>query len=211
VGKKSPVKDEVRGNGLDETAEHGDSVEHEVGAAAVSDTATQHDLDLTGNVAHGEDPGAEDLIHALQVAEDEIGRHKDALLRVQAEAENQRKRQIRELEKSRKFALERFASDLLPVHDSLDRCLHATDVKVDENTLREGSELTLKLMLKAMQDHGLETIDPLGEHFDPEWHEAISVQEHDEYPANTVVLVIQKGFKLNDRLVRPAMVIVTPS
>jgi molecular chaperone GrpE len=133
------------------------------------------------------------------------------LLRVQAEAENQRKRQIRELERSRKFALERFANDLLPVHDSLDRCLHATDVKVDENTLREGSELTLKLLLKAMQDHGLETIDPLGEQFDPDWHEAISVQEHDEYPANTVVLVIQKGFKLNDRLVRPAMVIVTPS
>ena len=195
MGKKPPVEDTEAVNGIDDATEK------------VCDS----DLEVTDDEAHGEDPGAEDLIQALQVAEDEIGKHKDALLRLQAETENQRKRMVRELERSRKFALERFANDLLPVHDSLDRSLHTTDEQVNEQTLREGSELTLKLLLKAMQDHGLELIDPVGELFDPEWHEAISVQEHDEYPENTVALVVQKGFKLNDRLVRPAMVIVTPS
>ena len=195
MGKKPPVEDTEAVNGIGESAEE----------------VCESNLEATAEEAHGEDPGAEDLILALQMAEDEIGKHKDALLRLQAETENQRKRMARELERSRKFALERFANDLLPVHDSLDRCLHTTDEQANEQTLREGSELTLKLLLKAMQDHGLELIDPVGAHFDPDWHEAISVQEHDEYPANTVALVVQKGFKLNDRLVRPAMVIVTPS
>ncbi len=190
-------------DGLNETAAERASSD-EAGASDMS-------LETTGDEIHTDDPGTAELINALQFAEDEISKHKDALLRLQAESENQRKRQVRELERYRKFALERFANDLLPVHDSLERCLRSTDEKADEVALREGSELTLKLLLKAMQDHGLESMDPLGETFDPDWHEAISVQENDDYPANTVALVVQKGFKLNDRLVRPAMVIVTPS
>jgi len=207
AGQGSP--DQAKKSFVDETQVASEM--HDAAEQNMSDAAGETSLETTADEAHTDDPGAEELIHALQIAEDEINKHKDALLRLQAETENQRKRLVRELEKSRKFAVERLASDLLPVHDSLERCLHTTDEQVSEQTLREGSELTIKLLLKAMQDHGLESIDPLGEAFDPEWHEAISVQEHDGYGANTVAIVVQKGFKLNDRLVRPAMVIVTPS
>ena len=194
---------------LEDTEIANETTEHDI--YAVGDDSEAESLEATSDPAGTDDPGVNELIQALEVAEDEIGKHRDALLRLQAESENQRKRMVRELERSRKFAVERLASDLLPVHDSLERCLHTTDDSADEQTLREGSELTLRLLLKALQDHGLESIDPLGEVFNPEWHEAIGVQEHDEYAKNTVAIVVQKGFKLNDRLVRPAMVVVTPS
>lgn len=211
MAKKKPVEDTEAANGLNGAEQQPAKPETEQSAPDAGDVAAETSLETTADEAHPDDTGAVELIHALQTAEDEISKHKDALLRLQAETENQRKRLMREVERSRKYAVERFANDLLPVHDSLERCLHATDEQASEQSLREGSELTLKLLLKAMQDHGLESIDPQGEVFDPDWHEAISVQEHDDYPANTIAVVVQKGFKLNDRLVRPAMVIVTPS
>ena len=148
-----------------------------------------------------------DLEQALEEARNDVARHQDAMLRMQAEMDNQRKRLARELEKAHKFALDKFMNALLPVRDSLERGLEAA-AEADVGALKEGKALTLKLLTKVMQDFGLEIIDPLGEPFDPEWHEAVSMQAAGDAEANTVTTVIQKGFKLNERLIRPAMVIV---
>ena len=139
----------------------------------------------------------------------EMERHKDALLREKAEMENLRKRMGRELEKAHKYALEKFMGALLPVRDSLERGLEAAEGCDSVETIKQGKELTLKLLTKTMEDHGLEIIDPQGEAFNPEWHEAMSMQPAEDVEPNTVITVIQKGFKLNDRLIRPAMVIIS--
>lgn len=164
-----------------------------------------------------EDNGAEDRggndgsdpEQALAEAQAELGRHKEAMLRMQAEMENLRKRLQRDLEKSRKLALERFMKDLLQVRDSLERGLDMADETATAQSLREGQELTLKMLTKVMQDYDLAIIDPAGEPFDPELHEAVTVQPSAELDEGTVMEVLQKGFKLHDRLVRPAMVVVS--
>ena len=123
--------------------------------------------------------------------------------------ENQRKRLQREVDKSRKFALERIMKDLLQVRDSMERGLQMADASATVESLIEGEELTLKMLVKVMEDHGLAVIDPEGETFDPELHEAMTVIPSADVPENTVVEVLQKGFRLHDRLIRPARVIVS--
>lgn len=150
-----------------------------------------------------------DLQFALNEAEQELAEHKDAMLRMHAEMENLRKRMVRDLEKSRRRALESFMADLLPVRDSLERGLEAAEESASVESLKEGKALTVKLLAKAMQDHGLEEIDPLGEPFNPELHEAISMLPSAEYPENAVMDVIQRGYRLNERLIRPARVVVS--
>jgi molecular chaperone GrpE len=150
-----------------------------------------------------------DMDSALAAAQEELATHREAMLRMQAEMDNLRKRLIRDLEKSRKFALERMMKDLLQVRDSLERGLELDDATVTVEALKEGEALTLKMLGKVMEDHGLEVIDPRGETFDPQWHEAMTMLPSDEHDENTVLEVLQKGFKLHDRLIRPAMVIVS--
>ena len=142
-------------------------------------------------------------------AQAELNRHREAMLRMQAEMENQRKRLVRETEKSRKFALERVMKDLLQVHDSLQRGLEVDAESATVEGLREGEALTLKMLGKVMEDHGLEVVDPRGEAFNPEFHEAMTMAPSEEYDENIVMDVLQKGFKLHDRLIRPAMVVVS--
>lgn len=146
---------------------------------------------------------------ALAAAHEDLAKHRDAMLRMQAEMENLRKRMARDVEKSRKFALERLMKDLLQVRDSMERGLEVTDESATVESLREGQQLTLKMLAKVMQDHGLEAIDPLGQPFDPEQHEAMTVMPSAEVEENTVLEVLQKGFRLHDRLIRPAMVVVS--
>jgi molecular chaperone GrpE len=146
---------------------------------------------------------------ALSKAEQELALHRDAMLRMQAEMENLRKRLIRDQEKSRKFALERIMKDLLQVRDSMERGLETEIESATPATLLEGQALTLKMLVKVMQDHHLELIDPQGEAFNPEFHEAMTVQPSEELEENSVMEVLQKGYKLHDRLVRPAMVVVS--
>lgn len=153
------------------------------------------------NEAVAEDP--------LAAAQEELARHRDAMLRMQAEMENLRKRLLREVEKSRKFALERIMKDLLQVRDSMERGLAMADASATAESLIEGEKLTLKMLVKLMEDHGLEVIDPLGEMFDPELHEAMTVMPAPDAAENTVLEVLQKGFRLHDRLIRPARVIVS--
>jgi molecular chaperone GrpE len=158
------------------------------------------------------EPASDDieaLRQALQEARGELDRHREALLRMQAETDNQRKRMEREQEKSRRFALERVMKDLLQVRDSLERGLEVDEDTATVEKLREGKALTLKVLSKVMADHGLELIDPQGEPFNPEFHQAMSMAPSEEYEPNTVVEVLQKGFRLHDRLIRPAMVVVS--
>lgn len=138
--------------------------------------------------------------------ETKLGEMRDLLLRERAEIENQRKRLARDVEQARKFANERLLSDLLPVCDNLERGLTADTA--DAKALREGMDLTLQALLKVAENNGLKAIEPLGQPFNPELHQAMSMVEAPNAAANTVVSVLQKGYVLNDRLLRPALVAI---
>jgi len=146
---------------------------------------------------------------ALARAEEELARHREAMLRMQAEMDNLRKRLMRDLERSRKLALEKITKDLLQVWDSLERGIGVSDESLTIDSLKEGQKLTLKIFEKVLQDHDIEIIDPIGQPFDPEIHEAVTTAPAAVVPENTVIEVFQKGFRLHDRLVRPAMVLVS--
>ncbi|OQW93601.1 MAG: nucleotide exchange factor GrpE [Beggiatoa sp. IS2] len=135
--------------------------------------------------------------------------YKDSLLRQQAEIENLRKRQERELDNTRKYAVERFANELLLVKDSLELGIEAA-VKPETplDVIREGMNLTLKILVDLLAKFGIVEINPLNEKFNPQWHEAMTVQSVPNVEEGTVLYVPQKGYKLHDRLLRPARVIV---
>ena len=132
----------------------------------------------------------------------------DAVLRTRAEMENLRKRQTRELENAHKFALDKIAAELLPVRDTLEMGVAAANEEADLSKIAEGTELTLKMLTQALEKFNIAEVDPVGEKFDPDKHQAISMQENTDQPANTVLSVMQKGYTLNERLLRPAMVII---
>jgi molecular chaperone GrpE len=142
---------------------------------------------------------------ALEAAEARAAESRDLYLRALAELDNVRKRAAREIEQAHKFALERFANELIGVRDALELGLVSEG---DVEALRVGTESTLKLLTKAFEKVGLFEIDPRGEVFNPELHEAMVAQPSSEHEPNTVIQVIQKGYQLNGRLLRPARVIV---
>jgi molecular chaperone GrpE len=156
----------------------------------------------------GESP--EQLTALLEDARAKADEHWDHLLRARAELENQRRRHAMELEKTHKYALDSFVKELLQVRDSLELGHDAaSEGPADVEKLREGTELTLKLLTDVMGKFGVEQIDPQGEAFDPQHHQAMTMQPRADVPPNTVVSVVQKGYLLNGRLVRPALVIVS--
>ena len=134
----------------------------------------------------------------------------DQVLRVQAEMQNVRRRAERDVENAHKYALDKFAADLLPVVDNLERALAAID-SADEGqkAVAEGLELTLKSFMDVLTRYKIETIDPAGQPFDAELHQAVSMVPNPDLEHNTVMDVFQKGYSLNGRLVRPAMVVVS--
>ena len=138
----------------------------------------------------------------------EVQESSDKVVRATAELDNIRKRTSRDIENAHKYALERFVNELLPVVDSMELGINASRSAEDIESLREGMDLTLKMLFDCMGKFGVKTIDPAGEKFDPEWHEAVSMQELEGSEPGQVVTVIQKGYELNGRLVRPAMVVV---
>ena len=162
-----------------------------------------------------DDQSPEQLAALLEDARAKADENWDQLLRSRAEMENLKRRQANELEKAHKFALDGFVRELLQVRDSLELGHNAAlDEGTNVDKLREGTELTLKLLKNVMAKFGVEQIDPQGEVFNPEYHQAMTTQPGSNLPPNTVVTVVQKGYLLNGRLVRPAMVIVsaaTPS
>ncbi|MDT3708421.1 MAG: nucleotide exchange factor GrpE [Thiobacillus sp.] len=148
-------------------------------------------------------PSLEEL---LKAAELQAAEHHDAWLRAKAETENMRRRAAEDVDKARKFAVENFAGELLAVKDSLEAALAADSPSIEN--MKDGVELTLKQLTAVFGKFNLHDIDPLGEKFDPYLHQAIQVVESDQ-PANTVVTVLQKGYLLHDRTLRPALVMVS--
>jgi molecular chaperone GrpE len=146
------------------------------------------------------------LEEALKAAELAAAEHHDAWLRAKAETENMRRRASEEADKARKFAVEGFAGELLAVKDSLEAALAADDASTEK--MREGVDLTLKQLTAAFGKYQLLDVNPMGEKFDPHRHQAIGMIDSPE-PANTVVNVLQKGYRLAERTLRPAMVVVS--
>jgi molecular chaperone GrpE len=161
------------------------------------------------DVAESQEDSLEDVLAALQ---DDLVTAREDVLRAQADAQNVMRRAEQDVEKARKFALERFCSELLPVVDNLERALEATagDNEIVK-PIAEGVELTLKSFLDALKKFHIEAVDPQGEPFDPQLHQAMSMVENADVEPNTVIAVMQKGYTLNGRLVRPAMVMVSKS
>jgi len=162
----------------------------------------------------GVEPVSDDPIEVLemelQAARLEAVEARQDMLRMQADMDNLRKRLVREHEKARRRTLERFMNDLLPVRDSLERGLEAaSDPAASVESLKEGKQLIMKMLSKAMGDHGLQIIDPIGEAFNPEQHEAMTMLPSDQHDENTVIDVLEKGYQLHDRLIRPAKVVVS--
>lgn len=145
---------------------------------------------------------------ALAAARKESDERWQALLRARAELDNLRKRSAREKADAYKYATGRLIEALLPVKDSLEMALDAPQASNDDDGLRQGVELTLNKLASVLADHGVETVDPEGEPFDPNRHEAIGVEPAAETPPDTVAKVHQKGYLLNGRLLRPAAVTV---
>ncbi len=166
--------------------------------------------DATGSsapeVGGGQRAADADLEERFNVARDELKAAKDEQLRLLAEMDNQRKRMARDVEAARRYGAERLIHSLLPVIDSLERGL--TEGSADPARLRPGMELTLKLLSKALADHGVVVLDPLGQAFDPQSHQAMSVVESGQHDPGSVAGVLQKGYRLNERLLRPALVAV---
>ena len=154
-----------------------------------------------------ESVAAGDLEAALAAAEAKATENWERYLRAAAEAENTRKRAARDVEHAHKFALERFSKELLAVRDTLEMGIAASE-SASVDSLLEGSSATLKMLATTMERFGIVVVDPEGEPFDPEYHEAISVQPAEEVEPGSVVTVVQRGYTLNGRLLRPAMVIV---
>ena len=152
----------------------------------------------------------EHLQQQLEEAEAKAKENWDQLLRVKAEQENLRRRHEREVENAHKYALERFVQDLLPVIDSLEMGAEAAASEgATLDKVREGTELTLKMLLSTIDKFGIQAVHPEGEPFNPEYHQAMSMLESPEHAANTVMNVMQKGYTLYERLIRPAMVVVS--
>jgi molecular chaperone GrpE len=151
-----------------------------------------------------------ELETALLAAETKLAEQKDSVMRAVANADNSRKRAEGEIDKARKFALEKFASELLPVADNLERALQVANPEDEAiKPIVEGVDLTLKSFIGTFEKFGMKLIDPQGQPFNPELHQAMSMQENADLPPNTVMAVMQKGYELNGRLLRPAMVMVT--
>ena len=153
-----------------------------------------------------EDTAAADPLARIAELEAALLQVREEQLRERAELDNQRKRLARDVEQARKFANERLLGELLPVLDNLERGLEAAGT--DFERLREGVELTFKQFQKVVEDHGLVPVPGAGHPFNPDHHQAVSVAENTEHAADTVVAAMQKGYLLNGRLLRPALVVV---
>ncbi|MNO94709.1 heat shock protein GrpE [compost metagenome] len=162
---------------------------------------------------NGEQPevaAAEDLNARVLELEEQLAAAKDHNLRAAAELQNIRRRAEQDVEKAHKFALEKFSGDLLPVVDTLERALEMSSPDDEAiKPMREGIELTLKMFHDTLKRYNLEPVDPHGEPFNPEHHQAMAMQESAHMEPGSVVKVFQKGYLLNGRLLRPAMVVVS--
>lgn len=184
--------------------------QHETGAEIGEETREEQDTGAPPGYLELEtaEQSVETLSREVEALKQQAAENLDKALRAQAEMDNLRKRTAREIENAHKFGLDRFIRELLPVIDSMELGITASDSAGDISSMKEGMDLTLKMFINALSKSGIEVIDPQGEKFNPELHEAVSVTAVDNGESGTVIAVMQKGYTLNGRLVRPAMVVV---
>lgn len=199
--KKQAVNGEGTGEAEKSAAAETDAEDVEVEATTLAQEEVDERQEATTDQVTG-------LLQEIERLKMEVQESSDKAVRATAELDNIRKRTSRDIENAHKYALERFVSELLPVLDSMELGINASQSAEDIDSLREGMDLTLKMLFDRMGKFGVKTIDPAGEKFDPEWHEAVSIQELEGSEPGQVVTVMQKGYELNGRLVRPAMVVV---
>jgi len=150
---------------------------------------------------------ADSLEAQLEAAQAKASENWEQYIRAKAEMDNLRRRNAKDVENAHKYGIEKFVNELLPVMDSMSLGLAAEDASAE--SLREGMELTMNMLVKMMENLGIEEIDPMNEKFDAEKHQAMSMQPSADVEPNTVIAVMQKGYSLNERLIRPAMVMVS--
>lgn len=167
---------------------------------------------VEGTVEEIKEVTVESLQAELEQAAEQALKFKDVALRAEAEMQNVQRRAIKDLEKAHKYGSEKLIQNLLPVIDSLEKAVESAETAADEaanNAVVEGVGLCLKMLTDVLGKEGVKTVDPMGEPFDPNHHQAMSMVENPDVEPNSVVAVIQKGYTLNERLVRPAMVMVS--
>jgi molecular chaperone GrpE len=166
--------------------------------------------DKTAEVISEEQEKINELELALATTQSTVADQKDSVVRAKAEVDNIRRRAAQDVEKARKFALEKFAGEMLTTVDNLERALQSID-KDDENNkaITEGVELTLQGLITSLDKFGVKAVNPQDQPFNPDLHQAMSMQEVPDVAPNTVIAVMQKGYELNGRLIRPAMVMVS--
>lgn len=167
-------------------------------------------LDNAHEAISAEQERINELELALAAAQATVSDQKDSVIRAKAEVDNVRRRSAQDVEKARKFALEKFAAEMLTVVDNLERGLATIDAEAEEQKATfEGVNLTLQGLLSGLDKFGVKSVDPQDQPFNPELHQAMSMQEVEGVAPNTVIAVMQKGYELNGRLIRPAMVMVS--
>lgn len=171
-------------------------------ASAVNKLGIQEQLDEARLLEH---PSYIELQSKLTEAEEKATQNWERVLRMQADMDNMQRRVERDISNAHKFALEKFVTELLPVIDNLERALEHHE----NEPVMEGVVLTLKSLISAIQKFGVEQLDPISQPFNPELHQAVATQEDPSVKAGTVLNVMQKGYLLNGRLVRPALVVVS--
>jgi len=170
----------------------------------------EEQLDAAAENISEEQEKINELELALAAAQATVADQKDSVIRAKAEVDNVRRRAAQDVEKARKFALEKFAGELLATVDNLERATDSIDAEDEkQKAIGEGVELTLQGLLSALDKFGVKAVDPKDQPFNPELHQAMSMQEVEGVAPNTVIAVMQKGYELNGRLVRPAMVMVS--
>jgi len=193
----------------EEVSTVGDQTEDEE-ASTVSDQTEQEPLNTNQDTSQDENENdIETLKQKLETQTQAAANNWNKVLRVQAEMENLRKRTLKDVENAHKYALKEFINELLPALDSLELGLSVSGSADNIKEMREGMDLTLKKFIGIMEKFGIKVIDPSGEKFNPDQHEAVSTQPGDGQAVDMVVTVVRKGYQLNDRLVRPAQVIVS--
>ncbi len=161
-----------------------------------------------------EHPSYQELLKKLDEAEQKINQYWERILRMQADSENAARRIERDIANAHKYALEKFVLEQLPIIDSLEMCIAiggSSDMHASTKSVIEGVKLTLKMFYTAMEKFGIKQINPISQPFDPELHQAISLQSDPSVKPGTVLSVLQKGYTLNNRLIRPALVVVSES
>jgi molecular chaperone GrpE len=182
--------------------------------AQASATESAMESDIESAAAESSDQPVSELDQLreqLEAAEANAGMARDELLRVQAEMQNLRRRTEQDIEKAHKYGQEKFSVELLAVMDNLERSAAAAEASEDEavKAIKEGVELTLKGFADCFKRFNIDAVDPMGEPFDPQLHQAMSIQESPDAEPNTVIAVMQKGYTLHGRVIRPAMVMVS--